>query len=655
MIKRRTDTRRNRTVTAEIKNFIGGSNSLLDAARLKPNEAVTARNLIQVQDGLWKPRWGTAYYGAEHDENIDGAAEYVKSDGTTEIITIADGKGWKSTDGGSLTELSGATFTAGTQCYFMQIAGFLYIANGTNALARYNGTSLSTYSEISAPANLGASLVASGLASGSFTYYAQVTALNDVGETVGSTEASITVNKRRDSWVAGTDKIDWYWDTVATANRYQLYLSEESGDELLLTSTTGLNFQDDGTLDINSYVEPPISNTTTAPKFKSMCVSGNRIWATNDPNNKYTVYFSGTGQYISNFSDFYGGGWINLEKGGRELPSVVVHYQSGTGAGKATCLARTPEGRGAVWQLDITSATVGDTAFSIPSATKVVGSFGTDSILGAVATNNDILFPNKRGMYSLGPEKNYYGILRTNELTSKIRPYWRSLIGSKLPLICSYFYDSKVFISVPTVVAGNNRIIVYDLERRNWSVDWTIGAKQFLEYTDTSGNSHFLYVPVGGTKLIELSEYTAGDLGVAFQTDYKSGRMPTSKLWKDFVKINKVFIKLGSPRGTVNFEVSGTEKNNPFSAIATKAITPATSNTGMGFDIMGAVPMGDSAGTPSTYSDASDPRFVKVRKKLRDIQFRVYSNSITTDYTLQGFILEGKQIQTSPPSAWKLN
>src|SRR5690606_17930442 len=118
----------------------------------------------------------------------------------------------------------------------------------------------------------------------------------------------------------------------------------------------------------------PLDNTTGAPKFKSMCVSGNRIWGTNDPDNPYMVHFSGTGTFISKFSDFYGGGWINLEKGGREFPRSVIHYQSGQGAGRTTVLASTPEGRGSVWQIQITTATVDDVSFSVPSADKVVGS-----------------------------------------------------------------------------------------------------------------------------------------------------------------------------------------------------------------------------------------------------------------------------------------
>ena len=504
------------SITHEFKNFRGGSNLLLDEARVADNEAVVSTNLISVQDGLWKPRWGTDYYGAELPANPDGAAEFVKSDGTTELIAIANGIAQKSTNGGTWTTITGATFTVGVQCYFMQIAGYLYIANGTDPLTRYDGSVLSTYSSLSTPTGLG-SARASGLASGVYTYYAEVTAMNTVGETVGSTEASITVNKVRDGWASTTDGITWSWSTVAGATRYQLYISDQAGQEALLTSTNALSFLDDGSIVINPYVVPPLQNTTTAPKFISMIVSGNRIWGTNNNNSaeeRYKVYFSGTGVNIGTFSDFYGGGWINLEKGGREVPQKVVHYQTGQGTGVATVLCKTPEGKGAIWQISIDSLTVGTTTFSVPTAIKVIGSWGTEAPLSVVSDGNNIQFANRKGWFGLGPQQNYYGILRTNELSSKIRPYWSSLIGSKISGIAAYFYDAKIFISVPTNSTGNNKVIIWDTERSLWIVDWSFGVKQFFEYTDTTGVTHFMYVPLTGTKLIEISPNIAGDLGV---------------------------------------------------------------------------------------------------------------------------------------------
>lgn len=653
--------------TIDILEFQGGNSSLVQEARMDSKFAVQSTNLMQVQDGLWKTRWGTGYYGEAHDSTIDGASEFVKSDGTTELITISNGVAYKSTDGGTLTSISGATFTAGLQCYFMQIAGYLYIANGTDALARYNGTTLTTYTEINAPTGLTASLVASGLTSGVYTYYAQVTALNEVGETTGSTEASITVNKVRDSWVAGTDKISWSWASVANATRYQIYLSDQAGYEVLLGDSDVTSFIDDGTRDLNNYIEVPDDNTTGAPKFVSMAVSGNRIWATNNSEDMYKVYFSGTGNFIGTFSDFYGGGWINLEKGGREIPIAVKHYQSGTGTGVATVLAKTPDGRGAVWQITISSATVGDTSFSVPSATKVVGSFGTESVLGVVNTPNNLAFPNRKGWFDLGAEKNYYGVLRTNEKSQNIRPYWRSLSGAGMSSVCAYYYDAKIFISVPTSSAGNDRIIVWDDERSNWAVDWSFGARQFLEYTDTAGNTRFLFIPTTGTKLIEISENILNDLGAAFTQTYLSPLMPVSKVKTDIFSLKEAIVELGNPRGAINFQVLGIGKDNSFSTIATATITDFGSNTGIGTDLFGEAYFSETQvsalggadawaiyllDAPSTYTQSTVKKAIRKRAKLYNIQFKISSTTADTSFTILSFQAKGSVVRRRLPSSW---
>ena len=667
----------NKDLLISIEDFSGGSNNLIDEARMPTKFAVQSNNMMQVQNGLWKTRWGTQAYGTDLGYNPDGASEYVKSDGSTELIVIANGVAYKSTDGGSWASISGATFTAGIQCYFMQLGGYdssntfhnyLYIANGTDVLARYDGSTLTTYSSLSAPASLTASLVASGLSSGTHTYYGQVTALNSVGETVGSTEASITTNKLREDWVAATDKgIYWGWASVSGATRYQLYISNTQGYEALLATTDTTSFVDDGSNTINTYVEVPYDNTTTAPKFTSMTTSNNRIFATNNTTDMYKVYFSGTGRNIGAFSDFYGGGWINLERGGKEIPISVKHYQSGTGEGRATVLCKTPNGQGAIWQISIISATVGETSFSIPSASKVVGSFGTESLNGVVQATNDLGFPNRKGWFFLGAKVNYFGILRTTEISSNIRPYWRSLIGSKVSGIAAYFYDAKIFISVPTSSSGNDRIIVLDEEHTNWSVDWSIGVKQFFEYTDTSGNTHLLFIPTSGTQLIELSESYLNDQGTPFNQSYVSPLIPVAKDRTNIMSLTEAIVELGRPQGVVNFQILGVGKNNNFATLATATITNFGSNTGVGSDLAGdffATSTNDNSSggagswaiyftdTPSTFTQATVKKAIRKKTKLYAIQFKVYSTSGDTSYTINSLQAKGRLIQSRLPSSW---
>lgn len=637
----------------EIKTSKRGVISLLREANVPADAAVDATNMIQVEDGRYKTRWGNDYYGQDIGYQIDGGAEFLKSDLTTELLAVANGNLYKSTNGGAWSLVSGLGFTAGVQCYFKQIAGYMYIINGTDSMARYDGTQILKYTEISAPTSLAGTRTGSSV-SGIYTYYCVATALNEVGETIGSNEASITINKSRDSWnTANNEGITWACTAVSTASAYQFYISDEMGYEALVASSTVPTWTDDGTKVINTYITPPLSNTTSAPKFKDMDVSNNRIFATNDPDQPWIVHFSGTGTQMGVFSDFYGGGWINLEKGGREVPQKVIHYQSGSGAGVATVLCKTPEGKGAIWQITLSDLTVGDTTFTVPSASKIVGSFGTESILSVVQTTKNVMFLNRRGAFSLGPKQNYYGILITEEESVNIRPYMTKLNNSAIDKAAGYYYDGKVFFAVAPNGVTNSQVIIWDVERRNWTTPWTISATQFLEYTDTNKKTRFLYIPVGGTKFAELSENIEGDFGGPIYHNWLTGRINMQKFWSQFARVDKVYINLGEPRGTIQLEIRGTGKNKAFTTLAQKTISPGASNTGMGWDLMGSVLMGDTSGTPTTFSDSALKRYVKIKKKVNDLQFRVTSNSVGTSYTILGIIVDGKPIRTRPPSSWK--
>ncbi|HRY74267.1 MAG TPA: hypothetical protein P5098_01105, partial [Candidatus Dojkabacteria bacterium] len=287
----------------QVDRFNDGLNTIQRAQRIKPTEAAELLNLMLVDDGLPSPRWGTAVYGKAISgaDEIDGMGEYVKSNGTRELIVVAGGKVWKHTKTED-TEITGATFTAGTRAYFKQIKGYLYISNGIDPLARYNGTSLITYTEIDAPTNVQLSGGA-GVTGTGYSYYAQITSLNDIGETVGSTEVSTTISKARSDWAEPEETMTISWDAAAGATRYQIYISDESGYEVLLASTETTSYVDDNSATPNPYVEVPDANTTGGPKFGPMELSGNRLWGTKDPNNKYRVYGTGTGPNMGVFSD----------------------------------------------------------------------------------------------------------------------------------------------------------------------------------------------------------------------------------------------------------------------------------------------------------------------------------------------------------------
>jgi len=636
--------------------FTEGVVSAVLESRLSKKAAKQASSLMQTDDGLWSTAWGSAYYGQAlpNAANIDGAAEYVKSDGTTETIAIGN-IAYKSTDGGTWTQITGATFTAGHTLYFLQIKNWLYITNGVDSLSYYDGTNLHTYTDISAPTvstiTVGASLTATPT---NYPYFYTVTALNDVGETVGSTEVTASVNKLKDNWSLDTDSITLGWGAVAGARSYSVYSSSESGYETYLASVEVTGYVDKNQDTLNPYVEVPDDNTTGAPKFKQMELSGNRLWATDDPDNKYRVYFSGTGQYMGYFSGFYGGGYTDLEKGGRDMPKSVCHYRTGKGDPVVTVLTSSPEGKGSTWQIDLSSITVGDVTFTVPASTKVVGAIGTSAPLSVTKIGNSVLFFNKKGFSILGSKVNLLNILSVDEISFNIRPDVNNLYGSLVDKVAGYFYSGKAFFAVPTSNAGNDKVMVYDVERKNWNPNvMPIAIRHFFEYTDSSGVTKFLAVPYAGTRLIQISDTITGNLGEAMPTQYLSGLYPISTDRTVWAKVKYAYIELGNPKGTINFSLLGTEKKKGFSTLGSVTITDLVSSTGWSYEKYSTSKYSTSTGSPSTFSSSSRIKRIRINKLLNNYQFKVSSSDVDTKYTLMRLQVKGKILPTQDPASWK--
>lgn len=638
-----------------VDEFDGGTVTLVDEARLSSKQAKETVNLIQTQDGLWSNRWGRDYYGiAIPDESsIDGAEEYVKSATEREIIVVGGttGKLYRSqNDGGSWTELTGATMTPGLITFFKQINSVMFITNGTDNMVRYDGTTtLQVYAALSAPTNL--TLTRNTLTTGSYTMFYQVTALNEVGESTACTEVSVTVNKIRDNWETG-DSIKLDWDTVAGATRYQIYWSDETGYEAYIDSVTTNTYTDDASMQQNPYTVVPNDNTTTAPKFRQMELSGNRLWGTQDPDNPYRVYISGTGNYISTFSSWYGGAWVDLDKGGREMPVAVCDYKTGKGDNAATVLCKNPEGQGTIWQITFTTVTVGDITFTVPIPTKVVGSIGTVAPLGVVKVGNDIMFPNKQGIFTLSNAPQLLNVLATTEKSQLIRPSFRGLNQALVNKICGIYYDAKVFYS-GAIGTLNDTTFIFDYERRNWNYYWNFGAKQWFKSTDTNGLTHLLYIPPTGNRIIEVSENFDTDFGNPIYTSYISGLMSFNKDTTTFAKVKEGVITVGRLKGTILVEVLGIEAKRGFSTVGSKQVSDSSSSIMFVESIFGSYRFSHRVGAPKTFTQANIKKRVRVNKKLNKVQLHISSSTAGTQYTLLDFQFTGSIIPTALPSVWK--
>lgn len=635
-----------------VEDFGGGVNTLFSQTRLKKNEAAELTNMWLIEDGVPDKRPGTAAFGGVTFTNRpDGAWEYRTTAGARELIVVADGKVWRvDPDAETKTEITGATFTSGYPCDAIQISNKLYIVNGQDSMATYNGTTLSSYTEIAAPAWGGTPLArGAGLSAGSITLYYRVTASNNVGETVPNAEQSITVDANPDVWSAADEYIDIDWAAVSGATKYTVYMSTSSGFEVKLAETTDTTFRDDGSYTENPYIEPPTSNTTGGPKFTQIDLCDNRIVGCKDPNNPWRTHYSGKGVNLGIFSSGYDGGWIDLEYGGKAITTAPLDYQS-----LIHIFCKTDDGRGTIWQLPFEGVVVGSELINVPQPQKIISAIGCGDPRTITYVENDVMFWNAaNGLNALGNEPGILDVLRTNEISSKIRNYARDLpnTGDK----CAYYWNSKLLISYRTTSATGSdwaATMVFDRERNCLIKPWTVGVSQFLEYTDTSGTTHLL--GIAATGLIEFSKNYEGDSGVAFAWNYLGPRFPIGQDFLDFARRFKTAIKLRSLTGTVAITVYGTGKTGAFEAIASGTAEGQLAQAGMGWDLMGNFQLGDTEGTVVTFDSDSLIRYLWANSLLREIQFQVSGSNINDRAVILAYQFRGVEDQTAAPLDWKL-
>lgn len=630
----------------------GGSNTLLDEARMSPEQSPSVINLMQVQDGIWGTKWGTEYYGnpITGESGILGSDEFINASDVREIVAVGatTGKVYRSQDDcQTWTEVTGATMTLSKQCFFLQVDNELWITNATDRLTIYDGSHLTRNVQLNAPTGLSATRGA-GLSAGSFTYYYTVVALNTVGFTNQSNEASVTVNITRDQFSSSANKtVSLSWTAVAGAERYEIYLNDESGAQIYLDSTTTNSYVDDGTKQLNIYQEAPSDNTTGGPILGKVVLSGNRVWGIDTANKQ--VVWGGTGQYLKYFSYFYGGGYAALEAGGRDTPIGVIHYRTGKGDAQATIYTSSPDGRGSIWQIGFDTVTIGSSDVVIPTPVKIVGSIGANSALSIVDAKDNIYSCNTKGVFSLQSKAQLFNVLSTEEQSVNIRPSYRNLSGSKFSELCAHYFEGKLFISGSEDGDHNDVTFLYDLEHNNWTWKWTIGFQQFFEHTDSGDKTWLMGVMSDTNQLVRISENVGTDLGQAFPTKWLSPIIHADP--KDHTRFGTYlygFVELGRPKGVINFEVIGTEKDRPFSSLGSRTITDTVSTIDFCNASWGDYEWGSDDDVPTTFSSATVKKAVKIRKKLNNIQFQVSSETANTSYTILSVGVTDKK----PPSSW---
>lgn len=456
-----------------------GLNKLVSNTQLKETELAEIVDSQIIEDGkIQCPRDGQARYGSSSGSRVLGLGGFYKSDGTQKLVRSV-GTTLQYYNAGSWSNISGFTYTTGLRTNYVTAYDKLYISNGEDSLTYYDGSSITSFTEISAPS--APSVTRSGGSSGSYTFSYKITAVTAVGETTASAAGSTTLNQ---STLDSSVYMQLSWSAVTNAIGYNIY-GRKDGQWYYMTyveGNTSTSYNDKNTVTPQTAFTPPEGNTTGGPKGKHITLYKDSLFIFGDPDNPSRLYYSGGGDKINDFTIANGGGFIDIAKNDGTVGTGLIVF-------KNTLIVFKED---SIYQFSF------DTS-GLPQVVQVNPSVGCIAPRSIIAVENDVFFASRRGIFTVGNEPGFsFDVLRTNEISARVRPIFQTISPTYIENIAAVYATKSnvnlaIFSYTPSGSTTNSKALVFDRERGCW-YEWTnITANCWTQYVDTDGSVKVLY------------------------------------------------------------------------------------------------------------------------------------------------------------------
>lgn len=629
-------------IVVKWKNFAKGLNTLVAPTKIRDDELSVATNVILKDEGAPTRRPGTSNYGnTSGNTGTYGIFPYYKSDGTHKLLKLEGGflKEYNSvTENWSI--VSGGSFSSGIRTSGVMAFDTLYLSNGTNPLSKYDGSGISVFSELSAPTSNWVSRNSS-LASGQFVYSYRISAVNAVGETLAAAAATIPTARERSTWqpnyaLPNADYgVTVRWNKVTGASGYNIYGVTDS-DETYLDHVDGQGvdtYIDYGMEAPSNFFTLPVGNSTGGPKgqyileFKSSLIIGGDI------TNPSRVHFSaGTADKIDSFLISDGGGWIDISKNSNDGEVTgLAKYQN-----KVVIFKRR-----SVWQMDFTEA-------AIPSITNVVNDIGCVSHYTIANVENDLYFLGRKigggaAIYVLGNEPNFLNVLRTNELSARVRPTLQAINSDRLDDAVAVYYDAKYHLFYTEGGSTkNDSAIVYDRERLGFTKWSSIYVDYIAVYYDESEDEYLLAANGNDNRLTRISSTFTDDKGSAITWNIKTKESDLEEpfLYKKYKWVN---IRLKDVQGTIRIKVW----TDSIQTAYTNSISADTADTAFGSWQFGQPAFGSLVDTDTEATESIIIRRIPISREgtvaiARSLALEIYGETDQSKATLLDVTIEAR-------------
>lgn len=606
-------------LNADWNNFRKGLNLLLRPTELGHDELAQADNIMLTGSGVPTGRWGTStYFTVNATGAINGFATYNNTASlTNELISLSDEGYLAKKNGSSSTVITGQSYPSGSTVRAEQLGGYTYFASKDRPLTSYNGTSLAIFATISAPTGLSATNFSG--ATGTFQWSWKVTALGaNGGETTPSTNITLP-NLPQDLSTTRVD-IRWTGTSAATLAGYQIYRGLP-GDETFIGAvgasvTTFVDLGDPA----SETIFPPLANTTGGVKSPFITKFIDRLLMV-DTNDRTKLLISGRYPNQSRFNWIDGGGYIYVDPdSGQDITGIAVQ----AGSDKIIVFKGFSS-----YAVTLNTVQIGNYNVLDPQVQPLSTAVGCSSADTIQAVENDIFYFGRKGIYVIGYEPNFLSIIRTNEISARIRPYLANLNDDDYANACAMYVNNKYLLSFP----NRKEIVVYDRERGSFAGIWKLpfGVTKMIKYVDSSGTEKWVI----GTTTNQTYTFEASinsDNGTTITKTMRTNKESLG-IWNQ-LKIFKYFYSLfRNVTGTVTVNILLEDRDGATTTVKTFDIegSAISGKTGWGSTLWGGSQWGVLRGTVVVGTDEL-PRWSQLFKSGRLVQVEVTTNIANSNF-----------------------
>lgn len=615
-----------RIFEASYTGFSGGLNTFFKATEIKKDELVKADNCMLIGKGVVTSRWGSEVYFQAGSGEVKYMDVYNNiNTGTRDLLALTDAGYLVKKSNASYSIIAGASFASGVIGSFTQIGNYEYIATSTNNLSRYDGTSISTYTSISRPSLSGGVSLISG-ATGTAVWSYVVTAFSSTGETIPSTAVTLNnANFDRESF-----QVNIAWSQPSTASSaltgFGVYAGLPGEETLIATVGPTVRSIVDTGLPLSSTFAPT-TDTTGGVKAKFIKRFDDRLVLAGIDGDPTMVMISGKYPYQDRFNWQNGGGYIKVAPdSGDEITGIEVVATNAVGASLSASILVFMNN--SIHQIVLDYVTVGNYAILNPKVQQISVT-GASNYKGIQNIQNNTFYFGNQGLQTVGPEANYFNILRTREVSERIRPFIDSLSDTDSGEVAAGYMDYKYIFSFKTL----KQTMIYDYQRGCFMGTWQtpFGITSWYEYIDNSGEFHYLAGCDDGY-VREFSNLYLTDSGTAI-TKQLTTRKETFDNWSVLKVIRQMYLLFRNVTGTVSVNIIIENRDGTTSVIAKSfEVAGTTGGTGWGTDLWGSHLWGQS-NTNVIQAEPDDLiRWLNLYKTARTIQIEVIQTSIQSNF-----------------------